>query len=119
MSHKLIHTIKTLAYEERLRKIDLPTLVYRRSRGDMIETYKNFSGMYDRKIYEDLFVIQEDTNTRDHSKNIYKRRSRINRRKYAFCGRVVNIWNNLLDDVVNAATIITFEKRDNKCWKND
>ena len=36
-----------LTYEERLRYLDLPTLVYRRSRGDMIKTYKIVNGKYD------------------------------------------------------------------------
>ena len=31
---------------------------------------------------------------------------------------VVYIWNNLPNDVVNAATITTFEKRLDKHWKN-
>ena len=33
---KIINNIKHFTYEERLRNLDLPTLVYRRSRGDMI-----------------------------------------------------------------------------------
>jgi hypothetical protein len=32
--------MKNLNYEERLRKLKLPTLGYRRVRGDMIEMYK-------------------------------------------------------------------------------
>ena len=34
---KLVDGLSDLDYEGRLRKLDLPTLVYRRSRGDMIE----------------------------------------------------------------------------------
>ena len=74
---KLIPTLKTLTYEERLGKINLPTLVYRRARGDMIETYNILTGIYDRNIGEDLLIIQEDTSTRGHTKNIYKRRSQL------------------------------------------
>jgi hypothetical protein len=32
--------MKDLTYEERLRKLKLPSLRYRRLRGDMIETFK-------------------------------------------------------------------------------
>ena len=39
--------MKHLTYEERLRYLDLPTLIYKRSRGDMIETYKIVNGKYD------------------------------------------------------------------------
>ena len=34
---KLVDGLANLNYEERLRKLDLPTLAYRRMRGDMIE----------------------------------------------------------------------------------
>ena len=47
---KIIKNLKHLIYEERLRYLDLPTLVYRKARkarGDMIKTYKIVSGMYD------------------------------------------------------------------------
>ena len=36
--------IPQLSYEERLQKIKLPTLAYRRSRGDMTELYKILTG---------------------------------------------------------------------------
>jgi len=36
--------LKELHYEERLRLLKLPTLKYRRIRGDMIELYKIFVG---------------------------------------------------------------------------
>ena len=37
---KQIPGFKNMNYEDRLQKLKLPTLVYRRKRGDMIETYK-------------------------------------------------------------------------------
>ena len=33
-----------ITYKERLRRLDLPTLVYRRHRGDVIEAYKYLKG---------------------------------------------------------------------------
>ncbi|KAG7153965.1 hypothetical protein Hamer_G023185 [Homarus americanus] len=41
---KLVPQIKDLSYEERLRKLQLPTQAYRKSRGDQVETYKISSG---------------------------------------------------------------------------
>ena len=40
--------MKNLSYPERLKKLGLPTLAYRRIRGDMIEVYKIIKGCYDR-----------------------------------------------------------------------
>ena len=37
---KLLPSIRTLRYKERLKKLNLITLKYRRIRGDMIELYK-------------------------------------------------------------------------------
>ena len=37
----LVSSLKNLEYEDRLRKLKLPTLKYRRLRGDMIETHIN------------------------------------------------------------------------------
>ena len=42
--------MKNLEYEERLRKLKLPTLKYRRMRGDMIETFKIITGIYDKRV---------------------------------------------------------------------
>ena len=41
--------MKNLPYQERLKKSNLPTLTYRRLRGDMIETFKIVKGFYDRE----------------------------------------------------------------------
>ena len=82
-------------------------------------TYKILSGIYDIKTCEDLFITQEDTSTRCYGKKIYMRRLRLNRRNYAFCDQMVNTWNNLQDDVVNAATISTFEKKLDNHWTTD
>ena len=40
---KYLPSLKNLSYEERLQKLKLPTLRYRRLRGDMIKTYKLMS----------------------------------------------------------------------------
>ena len=38
---KIVDGLAYLDYPERLKKLDLPTLVYRRARGDMIEVFKH------------------------------------------------------------------------------
>ena len=44
---KLVNGLRGLEYSERLRKLDLPTLAYRRTRGDQIELFKHFHA-YDK-----------------------------------------------------------------------
>ena len=65
---KLVPALKNLIYEERLHKLGLPTLAYRRARGDMIETYKILGGIYDQDVSQDIFVLQENQRTRGYSR---------------------------------------------------
>ena len=44
---RMIPHMKELTYEERLIKLRLPTMSYRRLRGDMIEMYKICTGISD------------------------------------------------------------------------
>ena len=37
---KRVYELNKFPYKERLLKLNLPTLAYRRKRGDLIETYK-------------------------------------------------------------------------------
>ena len=44
---RMVPGLVKLSYTDRLMKLDLPTLVYRRNRGDAIEVYKYLHGIYD------------------------------------------------------------------------
>ena len=50
--------------EKRLRTLKLPTLRFRRLRGDMIETFKIWKWIYDRKVTEDLFELNQESKSR-------------------------------------------------------
>jgi len=49
---KLVINVKKFHYEERLRRLKIPTLKYRRIRGDMIELYKIFARKYENNTTE-------------------------------------------------------------------
>ena len=59
----MLPDIKDLTYEERLRKLKLPSLRYRRLRGDMIETFKIVTGIYDKRVTEDLLPVNKNTSS--------------------------------------------------------
>ncbi|XP_076043699.1 uncharacterized protein LOC143026809 [Oratosquilla oratoria] len=61
---KLVPTLKNLSYEECLRKLKIPTLAYRRARGDMLETFKLLSGGYDTEVCQGLFMLRDSDRTR-------------------------------------------------------
>ena len=48
--------------------------------------------------------------TEEHSKKLFKRRSRLNLRKFVFGNRVVDYWNGLSDSCINCSSINDFNK---------
>ncbi|XP_071123171.1 uncharacterized protein [Mytilus edulis] len=115
---KLIPTLKDLEYEQRLKKLKLPTLKYRRMRGDMIEAYKLTSGIYDHEALPNLLTYNTTSATRGHNKKLTIQRCNKNIRSNFFTQRIAPIWNSLPSSVVNAPTIQTFESRLDKYWTN-
>ena len=114
---KLIPGLRDLTYMERLRVLKLPTLAYRRYRGDMIEMFKITHGMYDKDVVEGFLDVQE-SRARGHPFNVYKRglSKGLEVRKHSFRLRVTDQWNNLPSDVVMATNLNTFKNRIDKLW---
>ena len=50
----MVKGLRTLPYKERLINLQLPTLKFRRIRGDMIEVFKILSGVYDMHVCPNL-----------------------------------------------------------------
>ena len=100
---KMLPNLSTLSYPDRLRKLKLPSLRFRRLRGDMIETFKILSGIYDKRVTGEMFELTpRDSTTRGHQYKLVKRRCRLDQRKNYFTNRVVDTWNNLPESVVSA-----------------
>ena len=79
---KQIAGFSELSYYERLRSLDMPNLLYRRLRGDMIEVYKMLSGTYtNTSLPLDMSV---NTRTRGHSKELAQQHVNLDVRKYFF-----------------------------------
>ena len=108
---KNIEGMNTLEYEERLRKLNLPTLEFRRLRGDLIETYKITHNIYDPLTTKTLFSYDVDERTRSHTLKFYK--SRFNKTKFQnfFTNRVINIWNTLPKLIVTSESLNIFKNR--------
>ena len=87
---KLVAALRHKPYAERLKHLNLPTLKYRRLRGDMIETYKILSGKYDSAVVPTIPIIF-DSVTRGNSLKISSRRCNYNLRKYSFSFRITNV----------------------------
>ena len=109
----MVPEIKDLEYEERLKRMDLLSLRYRRVRGDMIGTYKCAHSIY--TVNEDLLIRNEDNVARGHSLNLQKRYCGSATRFNFYSFRIVDSWNSLPEYIVNAPTLDTFKARLDKC----
>ena len=107
---KLIPEIKNLTYEERLTYLKLPTLKYRRLRGDMILTYNMFkSGETNDKLLK-RHTLHDNFQTRGHNRKLSKEHCRLDIRKNSFSQRIVNTWNSLPSNIVQAKNTNTFKR---------
>jgi ribonuclease P/MRP protein subunit RPP40 len=107
---KMIDGFNKLSYERRLEETGLTTLVVRRARGDLIETFKILKG-FDNIDYKIFFTLAEDLRIRGHSLKIVKNRCNTIVRSSFFSQRCVNLWNGLPENVIQAESVNTFKNR--------
>ena len=107
---KMIPELRDLSYESRLLQCGLTTLETRRLRGDQIEVFKIVNGYedVDRNMF---FKLKEGSRTRGHKAALVKEQCRLDMRKYSFSQRVINEWNKLPNDCVNASSVNLFKNR--------
>jgi len=114
---KLVIGVKSLPYCERLRKLKLPTLKYRRLCGDMIEVYKILTCQNDANVSLKL-TMNQTKSTRGHDYKLLNKSFHYDLRKYSFSCRVVNVWNSLPQHVVDASNTNIFKTRLDKFWSD-
>ena len=81
-----------------------------RLRGGLIEVFKivkDFSGV----IFDSCFQYAEQGSTRGHRFKIFKLRFNTNKRSVFFSQRIINEWNNLSENVVEAESVNAFKNR--------
>ena len=117
---KMLPGFKEKSYSERLKLLNLPTLKFRRIRGDMITVYKMLSGKHARNLCPRLKLYKEVTGREGrHSKALYQERAKTDQRKYSFGHRVAAVWNTLPSKVVESMNVDAFKRNIDKVWKNE
>ena len=109
---KILPELSHISYEERIRKLNLTTLNYRRHRMDMIQAFKIINKIDDIKM-EGLFEFS-DSITRGHSLKLKKPRVLKSFRMNSFSIRAIDKWNNLTEDIVNSSTVLSFKTMYNR-----
>ena len=114
---KMIPAIRDLPYAERLRILGLPSLYYRRRRGDMIAVYQLLHGGVD--LDPELFITPAATGpTRGHPWKLMKLRAETRTRRFAFGVRIVSDWNALPGSVVASRTLNAFKAKLDAHWSH-
>ena len=110
------------SYEEKLKAVGLTTLLDRRIRGDMLQTFKIMNGIDDVDYHHWFTKVNEhhqrtrqavnitDDGTILETMNLLKPKSRLEVRRNFFSCRVVDGWNNLPVGVKSAESVLEFKK---------
>ena len=115
---KMIRHCQKMPYRDRLEHLKLPTLTYRRIRGDMVEVFKILTNKYDKNVTPHL-GLSNCTYTRGNTLKLATVRPNLDIRKYSFSVRIVSIWNTLPDSVIASDTINKFKNALDKHWQNE
>ena len=118
---RAVRCIKGLhgSYEEKLIQLNLPSLVERRKRGDMIQTYKIIHQI-DKVDPKTWFQFRDNRPTRGNMQidngGIPRKKLSLNApwcqtdvRRNFYSNRVVRPWNELPEDVKNAKSVSSFK----------
>jgi len=124
----MVHGLHHLSYEQRLRHLELTTLKERRIRGDLIEKenvdrsqfFQLSTCEYQLTGHAVLCVFlfeQINDDDDDDAIKLSKQRSSLDVRKFSFSQCVVQEWNKLFQDVVDATSLNQFKNRLDKFWQ--
>ena len=106
---RMIPSVKSLPYQDRLEQLNLWSLEDRRIRADLIQVFKIIHGISSIK-FRTFFEYSTYDRTRGHSLKLVKKRARLDLRQHFFSERVVNMWNSLDNDTVRASSVNSFKR---------
>ena len=90
---RLLNDINDMSYDERLKYLNLPSLKYRRLRGDLIQMYKLVHKIYDFESVN-IFTFSNIAFTRGDKYKIFIERCQTTLRQHYFVHGIVQTWNN-------------------------
>ncbi|XP_019641718.1 PREDICTED: uncharacterized protein LOC109483174 [Branchiostoma belcheri] len=113
---KLVSGLRELPYSERLKRLRLPSLGYRRRRGDMIQVFKFLTGQ--ERVQADNFFELAGGTTRGHNFKLKVPLAKSRSRQHVFSVRVIKDWNSLPPTVVSSETVNQFKTRLDRHWEH-
>ena len=113
---KMVDGMSNMLYEERLRELQLPSLMHRRRRGDMVQMFKIFNKSVD--VDEDSYVNLQGGKTRGHRFKLRKTKATKHSKINVFSVRVIDNWNELPANAIDAKSTDSFKNQLDKHWAN-
>ena len=103
----MVPELKDLTYQERMKKLNLPSIKFRQLRGDLIQTYKIINNV-DNVTCDNFFTINSN-NTRNSEFKLYKESATTKIRSNFLSYRINNLWNNLSVKTKNSKSVNAFK----------
>ena len=104
----------TYLYDQRLKELGLPTLIYRRERADMIQLFKILNS-YD-EVHLSSLHLSHNTSTRGHCNKLHKKVHNLKVSQNSFVARSTNNWNNLPNSCVLCNSVNSFNLNPISTW---
>ena len=98
-----------MKYEDRLKKPGIYSLERRRKRGNLIEAYKILNGIERVDLHSFTAAAPDNHGLRGHTQKLFQPRWRTTARKTFFTNRIINDWNNLPQEVIDATSVNMFK----------
>ncbi len=114
---KLVKGLRHVPYETALQRLQLFSLVRRGIHDDLICMYKIMHGLLDFPC-DAVFAAPTRIGLRGHTFKINQQRCKTRRSQHAFSVRVVPYWNKMLEEVVTATSVETFQFRLDSRWQS-
>jgi len=115
---KLVPELKERPYEERLRRLHIPSLYYRRRRGDMIQMFKIMTGI-ERIDPVLLFKRPPSRSTRGHRYKVFKPHAQKMIRRHCLSVRALDDWHSLPDSIFDVKSVDEFKAKLDKHWMRE
>ena len=112
----MIPEISTYTYEERCARLKLFTLEYRRTRADLIMTFKIIRLRLHPELHH-LLTLNTETRTRGHTLKLLKPQCNRLSTVYRFSTQTISYWNSLPEMIVLSDSVRLFKKNlDEYLW---
>lgn len=122
---RLVPEFRNLNYDARLKELKLPTLMFRRKRADMLQTFKLMHSIDTmnlntrcQKCNNGMLNLSHNEHTRGHALKLLKPKT-TGVRSHFFATRIINDWNKLSSGTVFALSVNDFKKGLREDWAND